>query len=259
MKQRIITGALLALGAVLFIYLGGWPLRIICAIIALLGTKELLGVIKQTKTLPIYIEVVCYSFALLMYGLYPTQLMVPSHIFFLYMLLIYAGVILFEDFKIDDAFILVGLLPLCMTGIRGMYTITTLHGQMNFAYLAVATFGCDTGAYFSGYFFGKHKLIERLSPKKTIEGSIGGMIIGTLLASVLGFIFDLGLTPFQFILLAFILTITSQFGDLTFSSLKRRYGIKDFSNLLPGHGGVLDRIDSLIFNTVVYLIFFMFI
>ncbi len=257
MKQRIITGSLLIAGAVLFIALGGLPLQIMCGIITLIATYEVLNVIKMVKSLPLYIEIVSYVMAIVMYVSYPSQLMVPSHIFFLFMLLVFFGVILFEEFQIDDAFLIITMLSLSICGVRGMYTITTHHSPFNFLYLALATFGCDTGAYFSGYFFGKHKLIERLSPKKTIEGSIGGMMIGTILASICGFVFDLQMKPLAFIVLAFIMTITSQFGDLTFSALKRRYGIKDFSQLLPGHGGVLDRIDSLVFNTVVYIIFFM--
>ena len=253
MKQRIITGVLLIIGVIIFVGLGGLPLQLMCALIALIASKEIMDV---TKGLPKVVQGLVYLFTLILYFSYPSELMVPSHLIFIFIIAIYMCVVLLEDFKVDYAFVLISMVPLVVCGIRGFYTITELHGKMNLAYLALATYGSDTGAYFSGFFFGKHKLIERLSPKKTIEGSIGGCIIGTLLASILGFMFDLSMNPIQFIILAFILTITSQFGDLTFSSLKRRYQIKDYGTILPGHGGVIDRTDSFIVNVIVYVVFF---
>lgn len=259
MKQRVITGIALIIGTVLFIALGGLPLYLMCGLITLITTYEVLSMIQTKHQIPTVVQVLTALLSLVLYFAYPTELMIPSHMFFIFMVAIYMCVVLFEEFKVNDAFLLVAMLPLVITGIRGMYSITELHGPMNFAFMACATFGCDTGAYFSGFLFGKHKLIERLSPKKTVEGAIGGSIIGTILASGVGIIFNVGLTPFQVVLLAFILTVTSQFGDLTFSAIKRYYGIKDYGKILPGHGGVIDRTDSLIFNTVVYIIFYMFL
>ncbi len=110
-------------------------------------------------------------------------------------------------------------------------------------------------AYFTGVLFGKHKLIPRLSPKKTIEGSIGGIVLGTLLS--VGYASYLGYLDSNMILIPafFVLTITGQIGDLVFSAVKRHFGVKDYSNLLPGHGGILDRIDSIVFNAVVFSFF----
>lgn len=108
----------------------------------------------------------------------------------------------------------------------------------------------DTGAYFSGFLFGKRKLIPEVSPKKTVEGAIGGFIICVLSFVLYGFvvgkIFDI--TP-NYIALAVsgaVLSLVSMMGDLIFSLVKRHYNIKDYGWLLPGHGGVLDRFDSVI-------------
>lgn len=257
MKQRVITGLLLSLGAIGAFYVGGIILRVLVGVIVLIAIHEILNLCKKNN-LPKFVEIYCYLAGLAMYLCYPEELLLPSHVYLTFMLGMFVCVILFEHLSIDEALLFISMMTLSVTGIRGIYTIDTQHGFLNILYLALATFGCDTGAYFAGYFFGKHKLIERLSPKKTIEGSIGGILLGTTLAFCLGLFYDLGMPLYQVFILAFILTITSQFGDLTFSALKRRYGIKDFSNLLPGHGGVLDRVDSLIFNIVVYCSWFVF-
>lgn len=110
----------------------------------------------------------------------------------------------------------------------------------------LCSWGSDTFAYLIGMLFGKHKLIEKLSPNKTIEGSIGGLIASTILVVIytkyLGFDNTL-----LWALSAFVMAILSQIGDLCASYIKRITGIKDFGNVILGHGGVLDRFDSVIF------------
>lgn len=121
--------------------------------------------------------------------------------------------------------------------------------------LALATYGSDTGAYFAGMMFGKHKLIPRLSPKKTIEGSIGGIVLGSAMG--IGFAEIMGILNHQWTMIAaiIIMTMTSQIGDLIFSAIKRYFEVKDYSRLLPGHGGILDRIDSLTYNAIIFSFF----
>lgn len=111
----------------------------------------------------------------------------------------------------------------------------------------------DTFAYFSGKFLGKHKLCPNVSPNKTIEGAIGG-VIGNITASlIMFFIFDKffftmhTFTWWQIIIISAILSVISMFGDLSASLIKRNHEIKDFGNIFPGHGGVMDRIDSCLF------------
>ena len=95
---------------------------------------------------------------------------------------------------------------------------------------------------------GKHKLLEEISPKKTWEGTIGGTIIGTFVSTVFYVtVINPNINLGIIILVSLFLSIIGQFGDLVFSAIKRYYGKKDFSNIMPGHGGVLDRLDSLIF------------
>ncbi|MGP1570062.1 MAG: phosphatidate cytidylyltransferase [Eubacteriales bacterium] len=123
----------------------------------------------------------------------------------------------------------------------------------------ITAFGTDIMAYFSGYFFGKHKLCEKISPKKTIEGSIGG-IIGSVIFSALFAQFFAGQYLIHAIFIGVLGGAFSQLGDLTASIFKRKMGIKDYGKLIPGHGGVLDRIDSVMFTAPMvyyYIVLFM--
>lgn len=116
----------------------------------------------------------------------------------------------------------------------------------------ISCYSCDTFAYFVGVAFGKHKLIPEISPKKSIEGSIGGIIGAIIMSGVAGIIytnyFGFNLPFFHYLLLGFFISIFAQFGDLTASMVKRKFHVKDYSDLIPGHGGMLDRIDSLLFT-----------
>ena len=112
----------------------------------------------------------------------------------------------------------------------------------------VIAFSSDAGAYFFGRAFGKRKLAPRISPHKTVAGAIGGVVCGSLCCVLYGLI--VGCFGFKTSILSLasfgaVGSVVAQLGDLTFSAIKRQYGIKDYSNLLPGHGGVLDRLDSL--------------
>ena len=126
-------------------------------------------------------------------------------------------------------------------------------------YVLLGTFMTDIGAYFIGVFFGKHKLKPRISPKKTWEGFFGGIIISTFVSFAFGFIFSLTGHPLVYgvldrehwyliLVLSLVIPFASVLGDFVFSSAKRHFEIKDFGNIMPGHGGVLDRLDSVIFS-----------
>ncbi|MCQ2425303.1 MAG: phosphatidate cytidylyltransferase [Lachnospiraceae bacterium] len=111
----------------------------------------------------------------------------------------------------------------------------------------------DVFAYFTGVLFGKHKLIPEVSPKKTIEGSVGGLIAGTVIAVLYVWLIaklsDAEADLFVVALAAFVTAALSQVGDLIMSVIKREYGIKDYGTLFPGHGGILDRFDSVLVTT----------
>ena len=124
------------------------------------------------------------------------------------------------------------------------------HGQFIFILAFLVPWVSDVFAYFSARLFGRHKLIPDVSPKKTVEGAVGGVIFGTLALMLYGF--GVGLffeaTPryLGLFLLGIVVTVVSQCGDLIASLLKRQYGIKDYGKIFPGHGGVMDRFDSIV-------------
>ncbi len=123
-------------------------------------------------------------------------------------------------------------------------------GLWNLIIILVAAWGSDVFAYFTGRLFGRHKLIPEVSPKKTVEGAIGGIVCATGLSILYGFIVSVAtdLVP-NYIVLAicgFTLSIVSQLGDLIASLIKRENDVKDYGNVFPGHGGVMDRFDSVL-------------
>ena len=122
----------------------------------------------------------------------------------------------------------------------------------------IAAWGTDTLAYFSGYLFGKRKLCPSISPKKTVEGAIGGTLGSMIISLIFGYFF-LKDYLFAVALIGFLGSIAAQIGDLSASLIKRYIGIKDFGNIMPGHGGVLDRFDSILFTapTVYYILIFL--
>jgi phosphatidate cytidylyltransferase len=123
------------------------------------------------------------------------------------------------------------------------------NGLMWTALAMVTAWATDTGAYIVGTRFGRHRFFPVISPKKTWEGAVGGWIAAPLVLVALGWLFSLPLVHCA--LLGFLIGIAATFGDLAESLLKRQTGVKDSSSIVPGHGGILDRLDSLLFTAVV--------
>ena len=136
----------------------------------------------------------------------------------------------------------------CLLRLRMMPAI----GMLNVFLPLAISFGSDTFALFAGMLCGRHKLAPKVSPKKTVEGAVGGLIGGMFGMAVMMFvggavISDAYLGPQEVVLFGIIGSVISQIGDLSFSVIKREFGVKDYGNLLPGHGGILDRFDSVTF------------
>lgn len=289
MKTRIITGALLFLFVTPFIIFGTYSMAVFVLLLMTLGMIEFLNVKKNANLnkYPIYMYVLTILFAFLIIfdiplftgsfnyqtGVLDAYIVNPLWIVLSAVVILSCSVFDKRYTIIDSIYAFTTMLYLSL-GLKGMLYLRSVggveninHGTMVIVYVLLVTCLTDIFAYFGGMTCYKllgadkvHKLNERISPKKTIEGTI----IGTLFGTGLGFLFamlalknvNLGITHWSiYLLMSFVLSICGQIGDLVLSAVKRHFAIKDYSNLLPGHGGVLDRIDSLLLNSMIAAIF----
>lgn len=248
MKTRILS-AVIMLPLLALVVFGGRPLLIACFIIGVMGVREFYQGFEQINIKPSY-RVANLSIL----GLYAVNLFAPAEIHY-YMFWLFAVVILsliylfnIENRELNDAMAtLTGIFYVVFLSFH--VTLVDQTGEYGILVwlIFIAAFGTDSMAYFAGYAFGKHKLAPKISPKKTIEGSIGGIVGSVLFCGIFGY-FAVPQLLIHCIIIGILGGIVSQLGDLTASIFKRKMGIKDFGNLIPGHGGILDRFDSVLFT-----------
>lgn len=257
MKTRIITAIVLLIVILPCVIWGGLPFKVLIGIVAGIAVFEMLSICNRPKA-HIYLYPIVAIFVF--YSLFfEKSLLISSEIIILYMIILMACSMFDEGMNFLRLCYYFTSGVLIAMGLHMLYQLRLTYGLEYILILALANFGTDTGAYFTGMCFGKHKLNPRLSPKKTIEGSIGGIFLGTVLSAGYGAYIQIDMPIIWLIIMCFILTMTSQIGDLTFSSMKRTFEVKDFSQILPGHGGILDRFDSILFNAMVFGILIHFI
>ena len=264
LKHRVITAAVGVPLIILAIWFGDPWITIFIAAAALAGTYEFYRMTDFDRREPLLYLGLLWTLALVLSPYYRDSDLLPMVV--TAAILISLGCLLFRPSR-QKAFnqwawtvagaLYVGWMLSYWLELRG------LEDGRNWVYLAMlTTFANDTGAYFVGRARGKHKMAPAISPAKTREGAMGGLVgavVGAVvIATVLKLISaELG-DPFAFrywqiIVLGFVVGLVAQLGDLVESLLKRQMGVKESGNLLPGHGGVLDRFDSLIFvGAVVY-------
>lgn len=249
MKQRTITAVVLIALLVPIVYIGGIPFSILIGVLSVMATYELLHICDRPKCkVYLYILISIYMLYILYFS---SGILVDSSAIIILLLLLYVCSIFDETISLLRLGYYFSGAVLISVGLLSIYYLRMYYGFSYLVLLLFATLGADTGAYLFGKAFGKHKLIPRLSPNKTIEGSIGGIFLGSVLSIGYALIIDLSIALPQLVIICIILTMTGQIGDLTFSNMKRTFEVKDFSHLLPGHGGILDRFDALLFNGAV--------
>ncbi len=253
-------GALMIAPFIIFVFLGGIWLELFTLIISAIGMHEFYSALKKKDFNPI--SIIGYLMLLLFYALnnnfqYLTYLVVFST----FVLLIIPVVNLKYTF-IDVSLTLLGFMYVGIL-FSFLHLVNIKYGGEFLVWLIfIGSWMTDTAAYYSGKFFGKHKLCPKVSPKKTIEGSIGGIIGATLFCGLFGIVVSkyIYIMPiYNYFIIGILCGVFSQFGDLVASSIKRYVGIKDYSNLIPGHGGILDRFDSILFSGLVVFYYLTFI
>lgn len=253
MSKKMVTKIISALVVIAVVipplYFGGYLLHALMAFVAIGGSYEIAKLNKEQ----VILNTVLYS-AVIGVLYFVSASLVPGVLGF-WAIVLFALELVHGKLNTDRVvfpFILTFVISMALRCANIIYTAIPYGGWRLFLFICLGCFMCDTGAYFFGVFFGKHKMIPEVSPNKTWEGSVGGFVTGCVIALVYGLLvvpeMPLGLTVSS----AVILPIVAQIGDLSFSSVKRKFGIKDFGNLIPEHGGVLDRVDSLIFCLVAF-------
>ena len=234
-----------------FVIIGGWPLSIVMLLIGSIGLYELIKMRQLTNyKIPLGLAMLLLWAFLLPETVIADLLTITVNrielLFIISLLILSYTVLLKNKFTFDDAgFLVLGSIYI---GLGFHYFVASRSVGLEYVFFAIVVIlMTDTGAYFSGNMFGKHKLIPEISPNKTIEGAIGGAIIAVIAGTIFNLIFPVHDSVIVVMVVSFFASLVGQIGDLVESSLKRHYEVKDSGRLLPGHGGILDRFDSWLF------------
>lgn len=283
MKTKTLTALILAVVLIPILYFGGIPIVVLAVLLSTIGSYELIKMHCDKRNLnkkykyiiPLFTTIIALSIGLKLLGLD----IIFEDIIFIFITIVICLLILSvltKDINMTDSFYFIasivypGIFMMLLVSSRLINSIGDVEnkyiGLILLGYLAVTAFSTDIFAQVFGLRFGKRRLCPEISPLKSVEGAISGTVFGTVLGSltlILGSYFigfslfglDLVWDCLLIVLMSFVLSIISQLGDLVASRLKREYGIKDYGNIFPGHGGVMDRFDSLLLvGTTFYII-----
>ena len=269
MKQRLITSAVIlgvTIPLVLFSHFITYP--IVLSILAFIAVYEIMRTLSVQKeyslAIPAYIFALALPFATFFVSEHSMEyLLLLSALMFAY--LVYAMAVgVFSKGRlgfslISELFVMVTYVVVSFSAMSLIRYLDIDVGLYVLILVLISSWLTDSSAYIVGSLMGKHKLIPEVSPKKTVEGAVGGLVFATLGFLLYGLIIDLFIKGIEvnYIALAIfapILSAVSQLGDLFASLLKRQHGVKDYGNIFPGHGGVMDRFDSMLAVSPILLI-----
>ncbi|MGE6299298.1 phosphatidate cytidylyltransferase [Guptibacillus hwajinpoensis] len=257
MKQRVITGVIFGALLLGMIIVGDWPFIILMALVATVGMVELLLMKKITLvSLPGLLAIVG-TWILVMpddwIASLTSSVFTKIDLLFFGLLILLAMTVLTKNkYSFDESsFIMMASLYVCL----GFYYFTAtrylgennLDGMIHLFFIIFLIWASDSGAYFVGRSLGRKKLWPHISPNKTVEGAVGGVVMAVLVGVVFQLIYPVYDSMIVVLIVSVLTSVFGQIGDLVESAFKRHYGVKDSGSILPGHGGILDRFDSLIF------------
>ena len=250
MRQRIITGVIGAVAVVLILLSNSPVFKVAIGLISLYALHEIYSATGIKNNFLIYITGLLFSVAYLIsnyFGFSNIRLLLFTYLIVLFIVTLAR----FESVKLSDMAFSVFFIFYIIFTLSHISQVRDMElGKYYVWFIIIGAFATDTFAYFTGISIGKHKLCPKISPKKTIEGAIGGVVGVVLCFVVMGFIFQnilsLNVNFLYAVILALICGFFSEIGDLAASMIKRKYDIKDFGTLLPGHGGNMDRLDGII-------------
>ncbi|MBO7402641.1 MAG: phosphatidate cytidylyltransferase [Lachnospiraceae bacterium] len=258
-KARLISAVFIVIFTFLTDFFGGIPLCLGMLLVSLQGLFELYranNIHNSTFAVISYVNTVAiYTFMYFGRERFMIYLLMVS-------ILLYMGIFVFKfpKYTFSQVFVAFGGVFYISVMLMYVYLIRGLDNGIYFVWMIYAgSWGSDVGAYTFGKLFGKHKLVPNLSPKKTVEGAIGGIVAsafwGLLYALIFGRFLDISMPFLVCPCIAAASSVVAQIGDLAASAIKRQCNIKDFGKSIPGHGGILDRYDSIIF--VAPLVYFL--
>lgn len=251
MKQRIVTAIIAAAVFLPIVMYGGLPFIFLTYLMASVGLYELL----KMRNISLFTIPGLLSIALLWIFLLPKEYQKfffdfdytkVELAFFVVLLFLTYTVATKNKFTFEDVgFSVLGTI---YVGLGFYYFMETRDAGLTYIFYSLfMIWATDSGAYFIGKAFGKRKLWPEISPNKTIEGSIGGVVCAVIVAVLFSIFTDIDASLIQLFVITIVLSIFGQIGDLVESALKRHFNVKDSGRILPGHGGILDRFDSLLF------------
>jgi phosphatidate cytidylyltransferase len=259
MKQRIVTGLLAGIGFLGFLLLGSYWFTALIMVLAVVGFDEYLRMLqlKQNRLL-YYAGLIGVIIIALPWPQFGVTIMPSREPFLWLIMLIFLTITVITKNKVtldQAALLLIGIVYLGFGFHYMMDTRLISHGLFWTLLVLICIWMTDSGAYFAGMLFGKHLLLPAISPKKTYEGAVGGLILSIIAALIFSYIHPELLSVSDAVILATVIAIVGQLGDFIQSAYKRAKGIKDTGTIFPGHGGVLDRVDSwlIVFPFVHYL------
>ena len=260
MTKRVLSAIVLVIIFVPLLIIGGLPFNIFMSVLAAGALYELIHIKETKKKIPFLIKIFAYIMVLfftfnstnVIDFQYTLDYRIMSCIIFMFLSpLVFINNT--DKYSINDALYLVG--SVLFIGLSFNLIVVTRNYDLKYIiYLFLITTITDTFALFTGKLIGEHKLTT-ISPKKTVEGLLGGTFMGTFVAvAFYQTVINPNMSLVFIIFVTVMLSLVGQIGDLVFSAIKRYYNKKDFSDLIPGHGGIHDRFDSMIFVVLAFII-----